>query len=169
MAAAPSKVILEPKKIKSVTVSIVSPSKCHEVMGWNAMILVFWMLSFKPKSFSLSYFIFIKRLFNSSSLSAIRVVSVKVAQSYLTLCDPMDYTVYRIFQTRILEWVAFPFSRGYSQPRDWTQSSAYLRLLTIHGYTITPKEEWKQTHFPKERRCHSPAFSFEEEFNFFLI
>ena len=37
----PSAVILEPKKIKSVTVSIVSPSICHEVMGPNAMILVF--------------------------------------------------------------------------------------------------------------------------------
>ena len=44
----PSSVILEPKKIKSVTVSIVSPSICHEVMGPDAMILVFWMLSCKP-------------------------------------------------------------------------------------------------------------------------
>ena len=43
-------------------------------MGPDAMILVFWMLSFKP-TFSLSFFTFIKRLFNSSSLSAIRVVS----------------------------------------------------------------------------------------------
>ena len=43
----PSAVILEPKKITSVTVSIVSPSICHEVMGPHAMILVFWMLSFK--------------------------------------------------------------------------------------------------------------------------
>ena len=44
----PSAMILEPKKIKSFTVSIVSPSVCHEVMGLDAMILVFWMLSFKP-------------------------------------------------------------------------------------------------------------------------
>ena len=44
----PSAVILEPKKIKYVTVSIVSPSICHEVMGPDAMILVLWMLSFKP-------------------------------------------------------------------------------------------------------------------------
>ena len=69
----PSAVILEPPKIKSLTVSIVSPSTCHEVMGLDAMILVFWMLSFKP-TFSLSSFTFIKRLF-SSSFSAIRVVS----------------------------------------------------------------------------------------------
>ena len=60
--------ILEPKKINSVTVSIVSPSIYHEVNGLDAMILVFWMLCFKP-TFSLSSFTFIKRLFSSSSLS----------------------------------------------------------------------------------------------------
>ena len=49
----PSAVVSEPKKIKSVMVSIVCPSICHEVMGPGAMILVFWMLSFKP-SFALS-------------------------------------------------------------------------------------------------------------------
>jgi len=63
----PSAVILEPKKIKSVTVSIVSLSICHEVMRLDVMILVFWTLSFKP-TFSLFSFTFIKRLFSSSSL-----------------------------------------------------------------------------------------------------
>ena len=67
----PSAVILEPRKIKSATVS---PSICHEVMQLDAMIFVFWMLSFKP-TFSLSTFTFIKRLFSSSSLSALRMVS----------------------------------------------------------------------------------------------
>ena len=74
MAWSQSAVILGPKKIKSVTVSIVSPSIWHELMGLDAMILVFCMLSFKPV-FSLSSFTFIKRLFSSSSLSATRVVS----------------------------------------------------------------------------------------------
>ena len=69
----PSAVILDSKKRKSVTVSIVSPSIWYEVMGLDAMIFVLWMLGFKP-TFSLSYFTFIKRLF-SSSLSAIMVVS----------------------------------------------------------------------------------------------
>ena len=69
----PSAVILEPPKIKSVTVSIVSPSICHEMIGPDTIILVFRMLSFKP-TFSLSFFTFIKKLF-SSSLSAIKVVS----------------------------------------------------------------------------------------------
>ena len=45
-------------------------------------------------------------------------VCVKVAQLGLTPCDPMDYIVHGILQARILEWVAFPFSRGSSQPRD---------------------------------------------------
>ena len=65
-------VILEP--IKFITVSFVSPSVCHDVMGQNAMIFVFWMLSFKPV-FSVSSFICIKRLCSFSLLSAIRVLS----------------------------------------------------------------------------------------------
>ena len=40
----------------------------------------------------------------------------KVAQSCPTLCDPMDYRVHGILGARILQWVAFPFSRGSSQP-----------------------------------------------------
>ena len=59
----PSAVVLEPKKIKSVTVSIFVPSICYEVMGPDAMILVFRMLSFKTV-FSLSFFTLIKRLFS---------------------------------------------------------------------------------------------------------
>ena len=53
----PSAVILEPQKIKSGSVSTVSPSICYEVMRPDAIILVFWMLSFKP-TFSLSSFNF---------------------------------------------------------------------------------------------------------------
>ena len=71
----PSAVVLDPPKIKSDTVSTVSPSISHEVMGQDAMILVFWVLSFKP-TFSLSSFTFIKRLLSSPSLSAIRVICI---------------------------------------------------------------------------------------------
>ena len=69
-----SAVILEPPKIKSDTISTVSPSISHEVMGPDAIIFVFWMLSFKP-TFSLSSFTFFKRLFSSSLLYAIRGIS----------------------------------------------------------------------------------------------
>ena len=67
----PSAVILEPPKIKSLSIS---PSICHEVMALDAMILVFWILSFKP-TFSHSFFTFTKILFSSFLLSAMRVMS----------------------------------------------------------------------------------------------
>ena len=54
-----------------------------------------------------------------------------VAQSCPSLCDPMDYIVHGILQARILEWVAFPFSRGSSQPSDQIQVSCIAgRFLT---------------------------------------
>ena len=60
---------------------------------------------------------------DSLSISKGKKMKVKVTQLCPTLCDPVDYTVRGILQARILEWLAFPFSRGYSQPRDWTQVS----------------------------------------------
>ena len=62
----------------------VSLSICHELMGPDAVILVFWMLSFKT-AFSLSSFIFIKSLFSSSSLSATRMVSSAYLRSLIFL------------------------------------------------------------------------------------
>ena len=90
----PSAVILEPPKIKSDTISIISTFISHEVMGPDAMVLVFWMLSFKP-TFSLSSFTFIKRHFSSSSLSAIKVVS----SAYLRLLWLRSWTPYCQIQT----------------------------------------------------------------------
>ena len=69
----PSVVILEPPKKYFLTVSIVSPSSCHEVMEPDAM-FIYWILNFKP-AFTLSSLSFLRRLFGSLSLSAIRVVS----------------------------------------------------------------------------------------------
>ena len=67
-------------------------------------------------------------------------VKVKVTQSCLTLCDPMDYLVHGILQVRILGWVAFPFSRGSSQPKDWTQVSRILgRFFTSWATSETRK------------------------------
>ena len=70
----PFAVILEPKKIKSLTVSTFSPYVCHEATGLDAMILVWLMLSLK-QGYSPSSFTLIKTLFSSSSISAFRVVS----------------------------------------------------------------------------------------------
>ena len=103
----PSTMILEPKKIKSVTVFTFLPSVYHEMIGLDAMILVFWMLSFKS-AFSLSSFTLIKRLFSCSSLSAINVVSSAYLRSIflptvlIPTCDSsspafrMMYSVYKL-------------------------------------------------------------------------
>ena len=68
---------------------------------------------------------------NQIGVTISKLKQVKVSQSYPTLFDLMDYTVHEIFQARILEWVAFPFFRGSSQPRDQTQVSCIAgRLFT---------------------------------------
>ena len=54
------------------------------------------------------------------------VTPVKVTQLCPTLCDHMDYTVHGILQATILEWVAFPFSRGSSRPRNGTGVSCIV-------------------------------------------
>ena len=86
----PPTVISEPQKIMSATVSTVTPSIYHEVMGPDAMILVFWMVSFKPTS-SLSSVTFIKRRFSASSLSALRVVPS--AYNLLLIINSVQLTV----------------------------------------------------------------------------
>ena len=66
----------------------------------------------------------------------------EIAQSCPTLCNPMDYTVHGILQARILEWVAFPFSRGPSQRRDRTQVSRIVgRILYQLSHRGSPAEE----------------------------
>ena len=114
----PFPVILEPPNIKFHTVSTVSPSICHEVMGPDAMIFVFWMLSFKP-SFSLSSFTFIKRLFSSFSLSAIRVVSsayLRLLVFLLAILIPAVLLPAQCFSwcTLLLLLLLSHFSRVYS-------------------------------------------------------
>ena len=73
------------------------------------------------------------------------VTKVKVTQSCLTLCNPMDCSVpdssiHGILLARILEWVTIPFSRGSSQPRDWTQFSLIAgRFFTVWATSEAPK------------------------------
>ena len=75
----------------------------------------------------------VRRIWASNHIQGNRdKVEVKVAQSCPTLCDPMFYTVHGILQARILEWVAFPFSRGFSQPRDQTQVSCIAGRFFIY-------------------------------------
>ena len=57
-----------------------------------------------------------------------------------TLCNPMDYTIHGILWARIL--VAFPFSRGSSQPKDWTQVSRIAGRFFTSWATEEAKEYW---------------------------
>ena len=117
------------------------PVYCHEVMGWDAMILVFWMLSFKPTS-SLSSFTFIKRLFSSSSLSAIRVVSstyLRLLIFFLAILVPacalsspsflLMYSAYKLNKQgdyNIQPWyTSFPI---------WNQSVVPCPVLTVASW-----------------------------------
>ena len=94
--------ILEPKKRKSATVSTFSPSVCCEMMGPDANIS-FFILHFNP-AYSLSPFTLIKRLFSSSSLSAIRVVSATYLRLLIFLqailipaCDSSSQTFHMMY------------------------------------------------------------------------
>ena len=127
-----------PSKIKSATVSTVSPSICHEVMGPEAMIFVYWMLSFKP-TFSLFSITFIKRLFLcQGSINIyiyiyiyiyththiyIKEVCAKPFQSCPTLRNPMDCSlprssVHETLQARMMEWIAMCSSRVFLTQRS---------------------------------------------------
>ena len=68
-------------------------------------------------------------------------VKVKVTQLCPTLCDPMDCTVHGILQATVLEWVAFPFSKGSSQPRDWPRSP----VLQMDSLLAEPSGKPKNT------------------------
>ena len=140
----PSALILEPPKIKSDTIS---PSICHEVMGPDAVI--FWMLSFKA-TFSLSSFAFIKRLFSSSSLSAIKVVSSAYLRSLIFLlailipaCVSssraflMMYSAYKLNkqEDNIQPWRAsFPI---------WNQSVVPCPVLTVASWPAVSEKAGK--------------------------
>ena len=81
---------------------------------------------------------------------------VKVAQLCPTRCDPMDFTFHGILQAGILEWVAFPFSRGFSQPRDRTQVSCnYGQILYQLSHKHSPRIlEWVA--YPFSSSCSGP-------------
>ena len=96
-------------KIKSDTVPTVPSSIYHEVMGLDAKILVFWMLSFKP-TFSLSFFTFIKRLF---LFLEVKMLLICV---HLFVTSAPGSSVHGILQARILGWVAVSFSKGCFDP-----------------------------------------------------
>ena len=112
--------------------------------------IIYTSLSFEfPVSTSITYWVSLLRClttisnltFNQSLLKKMYVQCVLVAQSCLTLCDPMDCilpgsSVHGVLQARILEWVAISFSRGSFQPRDWTHVSYAFPALQVDSLPL---------------------------------
>ena len=134
----PSAMILEPKKIKPVTVSIVSPSISHEVMGPDAMILVFWILSFKPVFILLFHLHQEALLFFAFSISVASSVYLKLfkflpailipAHASPSLAFCMVYSAYKLNKQgdNIESWCTpFPI---------WNQSVVPFPFLTVASW-----------------------------------
>ena len=82
---------------------------------------------------------------------------MRVTQLCPTLCDPMEYTVHGILQARIQEWVASPFSRGSSQPRDQTQVSHIAGGFFISWATREAQEYWSGLPIPSPVDLPNPG------------
>ena len=129
---------MEPRKIKSITVTNFSPSICYEVMGPEAMILNVWMLSFKP-GLLLSSFTLIKKLFSFSSLYAIRVVSSPYLRFlmflpvilWFQLVDSSSLTFCIVYSVnRIKIYTALLYSFPNFEPVSCSMSSSNCCFLT---------------------------------------
>ena len=163
----PSAVILEPKKIKSDTVSTVSPSISHEVTGPDAVIFVFWMLSFKP-AFKLSSFIFIKRLFNSLP-SAIRVVSSAYLRLLIFLPPILVATCASPRLAFCMIYSAYKLNKQGDniQPFPiWNQSVVPCPVLTVASwpaYRFLRRHTSNKTHiFPEDFYSSQDGFASHE-------
>ena len=134
----PSAVILELPKIKSVTVSTVSPSICHEVMGPDAMIFVFQMLSFKP-TFSLFPFHFQEALYffftffhKGGVICITEVIDISPSNLDSSLCfiqPSVSHTFIQLLlfsDTLLVAEVCWGFEDSYSR-----SSSPLLRLAFL--------------------------------------
>ena len=143
----PSAMSLEPTKVKSDIVPTVSSSICHEVMWLDAMILVFWLLSFKP-AISFSSFTFIKRLFSSSWLSAIRVVSSAYLRLLIFLptilipaCASSSLAFHMMYSTYKLNKQSDIIQPWHTPFLIWNQSAVPCPVLTCFLICIQISQE----------------------------
>ena len=136
----PSAMILEPKKIKPATVSTFSPSIGFKMMGPDALILVFWLLSYKP-AFSLSSFTLHKRLFSSSSIFVIRVVSsaylrllVCLPAILIAACASSSPSLYIMYSAYELNKQGNNIQPWHSLFPIWNQSVVPCPVLTVASW-----------------------------------
>ena len=134
----PSAVILEHKKRKSVTTSTFPHSICHDVMGLDAMILVFLIFSFKP-GLSLSSFTFIKRLFSLFLLSAIRLVSAAYLRLLMFLLPFFIPACARSTLPVFYKWNNGVWMSAYLFAM-WLTDTALLTKLTLLDLLLRKKD-----------------------------
>ena len=132
----------------------------HLFLSRFAFFLSDWIYLFHMPSIILLFILLVYVCIAFSSYLEIKIYTLdlskwtEVTQSCATLCDPMDSSlpgssVHGIFQARILEWVAISFSRGSSQPRDWTQVSH----IAGRRFTIWAKCNFRFSLFPERFKC----------------
>ena len=133
--------------------------------------LISFSLSFFPECLFPSFLLF--RLGESEMK-----VKVLVAQFRLTVCNPMDCnppdsSVHGILQARILEWVAIPFFRESSKPRDWMWVSCICKkILYCMSHQGSPQIRWIPLLFAQVHWLYpssSPFYYWEHQWNFLQI
>ena len=126
-----------PLQKKSVTVSTVSLSICHKVMGWDAIILVFWMLSFKPTfSFSFSSFTFSKRLFCSFSSSSHLRLLIFLLAILIPACTSSSLTFHTMYSAYKLNKQGDNIQPWHTPFRIWNQSVVPCPILTVASWPL---------------------------------
>jgi len=140
-----SAVILEPKEIKSVTVSIFPLTICHEMIGLDA-ILVFWMLSFKP-TFSLSFFTLIKRLFAFCCKSCVICITevVDIFPSNLDYRHSIRCNHCRWWLQPWNKKTLTPWKKSYDQHRQHIKKQRYYfanKGPSSQGYSFSSSHVW---------------------------
>ena len=142
----PSMMILEPKKIKSDIVLTFLPSICHEVMGPDAMIFIFWMLSFKP-AFSLSSFTLIKSHFGPSSFSVIKVISSAYLRLLMFLttilipaCEPSSSAFHMMYSAYKLNKQDYNIQPWHTPFPILSQSCLVLTVASYSAYRLLRKQ-----------------------------
>ena len=111
-------------------------NKCWKECGGKGIFLHSWWECKSIHPLWRKVWRFLKKTRNRTTLK------VKAIQSCQSLCDPKDFRVHGLLQARILEWVAFPFSRESSQLRNWTQVSYIAGRFFTSWATSEVQEDW---------------------------
>ena len=138
------------------------PSICHEAMGLGAMILVFWMLSFKP-TFSLSSFTFIKRFFSSSLLSAISVVPSAYLRLLIFLLEILISACASSSPAFHVMYSAYKLNKQGDNIQPWhipfsTWLLVHLNVLSVSSKPHSPRIPCLQVVHKFLSVCHKPSY-----------